>query len=336
MRKTRAYLLAALLVLVVTASLALAACGDAKSAAQAGPTTPEGILNQAMTAASPMDNGTGQFDLTIAINGDTAQMPAELKAMFAEPITITGTMTGSQDPLALDLAITASLGGQDLPLGMKMVDGKAYVQLMGVWYETPAELMSAMSTPTTDQKTTVDSMMQMLKTAGIDPMTWLSGLTLVGEDDLDGTKAYHLSGNVDVTKMFTDAMNIAQDEELLNSLSGAMDDAGTAPTLPDAAGMEELQTMQSELAGMFPEFTVDVWITKDGYQLRKGSMSAKMVPPPGEDMQGINDISLKANFSFAPTDSPVKITPPAGAKPASELEEALGLFEGLFSGFMGG
>jgi hypothetical protein len=333
MRKLVIYLTAALLVVAVL-GLAVAGCGDAQNA-KAGPTTPEGILSQAMTAGTPVSNGTGEFDLSLAVNGDAATMPAETAAMLAQPITLTGTFSGSEKPMAVDVSMTASLAGQNVPLGMKMTGGKAWIQFMGTWYEAPAELMTAMSTATTDPKMTRDSLLQVLKTAGIDITTWITGLKVVGEDDLDGTKTYHLSGNIDINKAVTDAMKMSQDKTLQSAIPGmdALGSTGTSPALPTGTEMADIQ---KQIATMFQTFTVDIWITKDGYQVRQAAINAKIVPPAGEDAQGIKDITLKMNFSMAPSDAPVTVTPPTDVRPFSELETALGALSGMFGGVLGG
>lgn len=334
MRKLFIYLTATLLVIAVL-GLAVAGCGDAQSSAKAGATTPEGILNQAMTAGTPISNGTGQFDLSLTVNGDAATMPAEAAAMLAQPITITGTLSGSEDPMAVDVSMTASLAGQNLPLGLKMTGGKAWIQFMGTWYEAPADMMTSMSTATTDAKTTAASLLQVLKTAGVDINTWITGLKIVGEDDLDGTKAYHLSGTIDVSKVMADAMKMSEDKTLQSAIPGmdALGSTGTSLALPTGTEMAQLQ---KQLGSMFQTFTVDIWITKDDYQVRKAAVNAKIVPPAGEDTQGIKDITLAMNFSMAPSDSPVTVTPPASSQPFSELESALGALSGLFGGALGG
>ncbi len=334
MRKLVIYLTAALLVIAVI-GLAVAGCGDAQSAAKAGPTTPEGILSQAMMAGTPISNATGQFDVSLAVNGDPTTMPAETKAMLAQPITLTGTFSGSEKPMACDISMTAALAGQNIPLGLKMTDGKAWIQFMGTWYEAPAQMMTAMSTATTDSSTTSDSLLQILKTAGIDVNTWITGLKLVGEDDLDGTKAYHLSGTVDVNKVVADAMKISQDKSLQSVIPGmdALGSTGTSLALPTGTDMADIQ---KQLGTMFQTFTVDVWITKDDYQVRQAAINATMVPPAGEDAQGIKDVTLKMNFSMAPSDAAVTVTPPVGARPYSELQSALGALSGLFGGMLGG
>jgi hypothetical protein len=334
MRKLVIYFTAALLAVAVL-GLAVAGCGGVQSSPKAGATTPEGIMNQAMTASTSFGNGTGQFDLSIAVNGDAATMPAETAAMLAQPITLTGTFSASEKPMALDISMTAALAGQNLPLGLKMTGGKAWIQFMGTWYEAPAELMTAMPAATTDSKTTNDSLLQVLKTAGIDVNTWITGLKIVGEDDLDGTKAYHLSGSIDMSKVVADALKMSQDKNLQSAIPGmdALGSTGTSLALPTGTDMAELQ---KQLGTMFQTFTVDIWVTKDDYQVRKAAINAKIVPPAGQDAQGIKDITLTMNFSMAPSDAPVTIIPPAGARPYSELETALGALSGMFGGMLGG
>ncbi len=185
---------------------------------------------------------------------------------------------------------------------------------MGTWYEAPADMMTSMSTATTDAKTTASSLLQVLKTAGIDINTWITGLKIVGEDDLDGTKAYHLSGAIDISKVVADAMKMSQDKTLQSAIPGmdALGSTGTSLALPTGTDMAELQ---KQLGSMFQNFTVDVWVTKDDYQVRKVAVNAKIVPPAGEDAQGIKDITLAMNFSMAPSDA-AGDRHPAGQRPA--------------------
>ncbi len=160
-------------------------------------------------------------------------------------------------------------------------------------------------------------------------------MKLVGEDDLDGTKAYHLSGTIDVNKVMADALKMSQDKTLQSALPGmdSLGGTGTSLALPTGTEMADLQ---QQLGAMFRTFTVDVWVTKDDYQVRQVAINATIVPPAGEDPQGIKDITLKMNFSMAPSDAPVTVTPPASAQPYSELGNALGALSGLFGGMLDG
>ncbi len=327
-------LVGALLILALLATVVMAGCGDAVSA-QAGLTTGEDILNQALTSATPISNGTGQFNVSVAVNGDSSKMPAEAKAFLGQPITLSGTVSASDKPLAAEMTMTASFAGQQIPIGLKMVDNKAWVSFMGQWYEAPAEVNTALAGAQSKPQTDPQAMLQAIKAAGVDPVTWITGLKVVGEEDLNGTTTYHLSGSLDINKIISDGLKISQDKNiqgLIPSL-GALGGTNTSTSMPTD---QELQSMQTQLTQMFQNLTLDLWIAKDGYQLRKAELNAKVVPPAGEDAQGINDITLKADFSMTPATAPVTVTPPTDAKPFSDLEQSLGMLQGLFSGALGG
>ena len=134
-------------------------------------------------------------------------------------------------------------------------------------------------------------MLQALTAAGVDPTTWMTDLKVVGEDSIDGTPTYHLSGTIDMNKIMTDVIKLMQDKTIQGMLpsmgSGMMGTTGSSITMPS---QEELQGIESQLGAMFKNLTLDMWVTKDTYQLRQVELNASIVPPAGEDAQGINSI----------------------------------------------
>jgi hypothetical protein len=343
MRKALApILIGTLLIVALLVAVATAGCGTAGESNAATPTTavtPEALLTQAAASMANVQSGTGDFSLTVSVNADQSKLPAEAQAFLGKPITVSGTLAFSEDPQAADATVNASLAGQDMAFGIKAVDDKAWIQFMGQWYELPADMMQQAtgSTGTTSKAPDMAAMMQALTAAGVDPKLWLTGLTIVGEDAIDGTPAYHLAGTVNMNQIMTDAIKLTQDKTIMGMMStlGGGTDGSTASSIP-VPSQQELQQMQTQLSSMFKNVSVDMWIAKDSYQLRKMDMNASIVPPAGEDSQGINSIDLKATASLAPSSTPLTVTPPTGAKPFSELEKDLGGFMNLFSGALGG
>lgn len=334
----RSMFVGALLIAVLMVAVVTAGCGTAtQSSAQAqpAPTTPEAILEQAMASSANVTSGTGDFNVSLSIDADKSKLPPGAEAFLTQPITVSGTLAFSKDPQAAEATVNAAFGGQNIALGVKAVDDKAWLQLMGQWYELPSDMMQAAGgTGTTNQPLDMAGVMQALTAAGIDPTKWLTGLRVAGEDSIDGTPAYHLTGTVDINQIMTDAIAMMQDETIMGmvpSMGSAEGPTGSLP-VPD---QEQLQAVQTQLAAMFKDFTVDMWIAKDTYQFRQMKMHAGIVPPAGEDAQGINGMELDASVSMAPTDAPVTVTPPTGAKPFSDLEKALGGLMGLFGGALG-
>ncbi len=222
-------------------------------------------------------------------------------------------------------------------MGLKAVDDKVWIQFMGQWYEVPADALGGGTTGTTAKEPDTAAMLQALTAAGVDPTTWMTNLTVVGEDSIDGTPTYHLSGTIDMNKIMTDAIKLMQDKTIQGMLpsmgSGMSGTTGDSITMPSP---QDLQGLQSQIGAMFKNMTIDMWITKDTYQLRQAELNASIVPPAGQDAQGINSIDIKATASMAPATAPLTVTPPADAKPFSELEQSLGALQGLFSGALGG
>jgi hypothetical protein len=348
MRRTfTASLIGALIIVLGLVVVFTAGCGawigDAavpKAAGAAGvaaPATAQGILEQAMTSQESLTNGTGEFSLSVNINADKTKLPAGAEALLGQPIALSGTFSGSEQAKAAEASMNITVAGQSIPVAMKMVDDKAWIQFMGQWYEMPVDTAAAGTTGTTEKAMDAAGMMQALATAGVDPTTWLTNLTLVGEETVGGTPAYHLTGTVDMNKIVTDAVKLMSDKNvqgLMGSLgSEMMGTTGTSLQMPSA---QELQTLQSELGQVFQNVTIDMWIAKDTYQLRQAELNASLVPPAGQDAQGINGITLNAKMAVAPATTPVTVTPPTDAKPFSDLQNSLGALEGLFSGALGG
>lgn len=338
MRKiAAAALIGALIVVVGLVGIFATGCGTIiGSAAPPAPTTPQGILDQAIANSGNLTSGTGDFNVSVNIDADAAKLPAGAGAILGQPIALSGTFAFDTPAKAAEINMSISVAGQNIPVALKTTGGKAWIQFMGQWYEAPADMMGAGATGTT-VKPDAAGVLQALEAAGVDPTTWLTNLTLVGEDTIDGTATYHLTGTVDISKIMTDAVKLMQDKNFLGLMgstgSGMM--GGTDTSLP-VPSQQEMQAIQSQIAQMFKNVTLDMWITKDTLQFRQVELNASIVPPAGEDTQGINGITVKATFSVAPATSPLTVTPPADAKPFTELEKALGALESLFSGALGG
>ena len=254
----KATLIGALIVFVVAIAVFAAGCGTATKAASQGapaPTGAEGILAQAVTSSQSLTSGTGEFNMSLAVDGDASKMPASDAALLGQPITMSGTFAFNENPQAVDASLNASIAGQSLAMGIKATGDKAWVQFMGQWYEVPADAMQqAGATATTLSKADTAAIMAAIKAAGVDPATWLTGLKVVGNDTIDGTLTSHLQGTVDFNKVMTDAMKLMQDKTFLGIIGpmtgGMMGSEGstmmggstTSLSMPSA---QELQTVQT-------------------------------------------------------------------------------------------
>jgi hypothetical protein len=366
MRKLLAYsLIGALLGLVLIVAVVTVGCGTAPQSlapAQPAPSTPQAILQQALANTGQVTTGTGDVKVSVTVNADQSKVPAGAQALIGQPITISGTYSFNKNPQQAQADLTASIAGQSIAAGLKAVNGQAWIQLMGQWYETPTAANNANKTTATGaQQPDLAGITQALAAAGVDPTAWLANLQLVGEDTTVGdTATYHLAASVNVSQIASDLAKLVQSGALKSIVPSTQESTeSTAPGATPSVTMpsqQELQQLQSQLPAVFQTLTLDMWITKDTHQFRQVEVKATIVPPAETPQsqststestqalqgmvqgvaQGIKSIAVDATVSLTPASAPVTVTPPTNAKPWSDLGNALQGLTSLFSGFTGG
>jgi hypothetical protein len=304
-------IIAALMIL-----LSAAGCGTAsQSASLAGDETPEGILAASMDAATNISSAQADFDLTVSFNVEESQLPEEAAAFVSEPMTVSGHMAFASEPQAIDLALEASLAGEPMQIALKATGNKAYMGMGDQWYEAPAEMQQTATSMPTDS----EEMQTMLTSLGLDPSTWMKGVTMVGEESLDGADVYHLQATPDLAAMVADMFKLMQSEQfstMMGQATGSTDVSGAAGTMPALDGLEE---MQQQLPEMFKNLKAEVWVDKASLNPVKISFSADIVPPAGEDAAGLNGVSIAMTLSLKEINQPVTVEAPASPKSWDEF-----------------
>ncbi|OFW61641.1 MAG: hypothetical protein A2133_04660 [Actinobacteria bacterium RBG_16_64_13] len=336
MRRSSAIIvLLAILVLLVGA----VGCGDKSTAGPAGDNpTPAELLTAIVSQSANMTSATGSFDVAITIDADTSKMSEEEKAMLGSPIQVSGTFASGNEPLGAEANISMSLAGQTMQVGFKTTGDKTWFALAGQWYETPPDMqfMAGQDVQTEDKSAEI---MQLITDLGVDPLTWMPDLKIAGEETIDGAATYHLTGTPDVVKIIADAIGLMQSKELMalidpsGSMSGMME-SGTMLPRPD-----ELQEMQTQVAEMFKDMALDLWVDKATSLPRKMAVTANITPPPGEDADGLNSIGFTLTILLQNLNQPVTVEAPASALPFTEFEKALQenpALLGPLSGALGG
>ena len=203
------------LVVVLLLAVGTAACGTGEQSSSLSPAdeTPQGILTAAMAAAETITSASGDFEVAISFDVDPSQLPEEAKTLVQDPMTVAGTFAFADDPQAADVTLALTMLGDPTDVGVRMADEGAWLQLGGQWYEGPPE-MTQMLGGASGQEAQTENPQQMVAALGIDPLTWLKDLRLVGEETIDGTVAYHLAGSPDLVKMMADVLGILQNEEV--------------------------------------------------------------------------------------------------------------------------
>ena len=301
------------------------------STGAAGSLSASDILTKAVAANSTMKSGKIAFDANITFDTDAAKLPAEAKALTSQPITISGSIATSDDPVQAQATIKASLAGQNLDLGLQVIDSTAWIQFMGQWYQTPPEVQQSLSSYM-GKKNGQSDINQILSKAGIDPKNWLTQLTLVGEEPVNGVAAYHLTARPDVAKMLTDVFGLVQSADFQKMMGGATS-GSSLPALGASADM--MKQVQDQLQSMIRDSKVDFWVAKDGFTLVKAAVTATLGAPAGQDSEGMNAINLSASMQVSDVNTPLDLQAPASSKSWADFQKAIAadssLLQGLFS-----
>ena len=61
------------------------------------------------------------------------------QALFGQPINITGDFAGQDDPVRADISLGLDLMGFNVTAGVRAIDDNAWLNVLGQWYEVPAE-----------------------------------------------------------------------------------------------------------------------------------------------------------------------------------------------------
>lgn len=342
MRRTSILLiLIAILAVVVGAS----GCGGSSPAAPAaGADTPQQVLSSTLAASGNLASATGNLDVSVTLDMDTSQFPEEMKKLVENPITLSGTFATAGDPqtgepLAVDADLNLGFGGESLNFAFKGSGTSYWVRLNDQWYETPPEMMQDLG-QSDQMQVKADEIMKLISDLGVDPVTWMKDMTLVGEEELDGVKTYHIKGTPDVAKMLTDVIGLMQSQEFMAMVNEAMDSAGGLGLDSIVPSPDELQEAQTTIGEVFKNLVVELWVGKDDSLPRKMALNAQIVPPAGEETQGLNGIGIAATVSFENVNKPVTVQAPDSPLPYADLEKALSenpeQFLGPLSGLLQG
>lgn len=317
MRRRSLFLIIATLLVV---ALAAAGCGTASNVIPAAADdSPEAILAAAVAGAQDLTAAAGSFSVAMMYDFDALEVPEEARAYVEEPMTLAGTFTSGTDPLRADLDLALTMGGETMNVGVKIVGDRGWIRMLDQWYEAPLEPMSG---PTFDQAQ-IAEMIRLTKELGVDPVAWFKDLTLVGEETVEGVATYHLSGAPDLAKVLADVIGLMGSEEFMGLIDPEGAVTGSLEEGMFAISADELQEVQGQIASIFNDVKVDVWIAKDGNTLRKADVATRFTPPEGEDYGGLNAIDLKLGLLITAINQPVPVEPPASALPSEALEKAL-------------
>lgn len=298
-----------LLIAALAAVIVLAGCGGGGDSSS----DPQQVLDNALGGGQSVESGVLDLSLDVESTGD---QPGTLTASVQGPFRSNGSGTLPSLDFGVKAGIDSGATSLDFDGGLTISGDGAYIGFSGQEYQLDDASFKALKASYEASAKQQDSSGSQgsLQQFGVDPASWVTDLTNDGTEDLDGTEVVHVSGGVDVPKMFADLNDIAQQTGQADQINRAALN-GLKDTVTDAS--------------------IDVYAASDDESLRQLDLSVTLADPRG----GSGEVTVKLSVGISDPGSDQEISAPSDATPIADLlrqipggVEALGLGGGASGG----
>jgi hypothetical protein len=248
---------------------------------------------------------SANINLTFSAKVDGASAP-----QLSQPISLklSGPFqsNGRTKLPTLNWQASFSGGGQSASGGLISTGDRAFVSYQGSNYEVPAAQVAQINQQLGSQTTQKKS----LKDYGIDVKSWLTNAQDKGDENVNGADTSHVQADIDVGKMLTDLNKVVQQA------------SAVTPSAPSQITPQQIDQIKQVVKN--PK--MDVYVSKDDDTLRRLNVSIDFSIPEAQraQLQGATGGNLTFSLDLNDVGKPQTVTPPANAKPFSELQSQLG------------
>ena len=311
------------LVMIVLASLAVAACGSASSDS-ANPNT---LLTQTFTGTHKVTSGNLDLTLTIDPSGSSV-LSGPITLSFGGPFQTRGA--GKLPESNFTLSATAL--GQNVALGSISTGTAGYVTFEGSSYRMPQATFQKLESSFAQLTATpgAGSGSTTLGKLGIQPLHWLTNPTVVGTENVGGAQTTHIHAGVDTSALLTDLNTVLEKASSLG-VSGASSLKSGIPAADRAKIASEVKNP-----------SVDIWTGTSDKTIRRLTLTLTL-PVTGKtssELGGLSSADIGLTVQYSDLNQPQTIKAPSTTRPFSEFQSKLSAFvqelEGAAAGALGG
>ena len=282
-------------------ALVLAALAAVLSACGGGEDDAKALLQKAFK--SQIESANVTVDLTAKLEG-VPQLEQPVRVKLGGPYK----SNGPKAVPSLNWDVSVSGGGQTFSAGLISTGDAGFVNFQGTNYQVDDATWQQVEQGAAQGDTTGN---RSFKDFGVDPLSWLKDASEEGDSDVAGVKTKHVTGDIDVEKLFKDLNKVVQ------RAGGQLGQAQTQQLTPEV--IDQIKQVVKD-----PKF--DVYVGEQDNKIRRTSISMDFDVP--EDAQagarGLKGGTLDISVEFAGVGEPQTIEAPANAKPISELAQQLG------------
>ncbi len=308
------------LILVVLASLVLAACGSSNGTSG----SPSTVLSQTFTGTHKVTSGILNLTLTIDPSGSST-LSGPITLSFGGPFQTRGTGKLPES----NFTVSASALGRSVALGILSTGTKGYVTLQGASYQMPQATFQKLESSFAQLASTAGTSQNSgtLGKLGIHPLKWLTHPTTVGTETVGGAQTTHIHAGINVPVLLGD---------LNTFLEKASSASGVSAASQLKSGLSAATRQKIAAAVRNPSF--DVWTGTSDKTIRRLTI-ALTLPVTGSlstQLGGVKSADLGLTMQYANLNQPQTITAPKTVRPYSEFQSKVsGFVQGLESAASG-
>jgi hypothetical protein len=298
------------LILVVLASLILAACGSSNG----GSASPSALLSQTFTGTHKVTSGILNLTLTVDTSGSST-LSGPITLSFGGPFQTRGT---GKLP-ASNFTISANAVGRSVSLGILSTGTSGYVTLQGTSYQMPQATFQKLESSFAQLASSAGAGQgsSTLTKLGIHPLRWLTHPTTVGNDTVGGAQTTHIHAGINVPALLSDLNTFLEKASSTSTVSGASKlKSGLSPAT------------RQKIAAAIRNPSFDVWTGTNDKTIRRLTI-ALTLPVTGSlstQLGGVKSADLGLTMQYSDLNKPQTITAPTTVRPYSEFQSKVAAF----------
>lgn len=305
--------------MMLVASIAVAACGTASGASSSNPNT---LLKQTFSGSHKVTSGKLALSLTIDPAGSNS-LSGPITLSFGGPFQTRGAGKLPES----NFTVSGSALGRSLSLGILSTGTAGYVTLQGTSYQMPQATFQKLESSFAQLGTSGSgSGSSTLSKLGIQPLHWLTNPTVVGNENVGGAQTTHIHAGVNVSVLLSDLSTALQRSSSL----GVSGTSALKSGLPAAT--------RQKIAAAIKHPSVDVWTGTSDHTIRRLTINLTL-PVTGSvssQLGGMTSADISLTMQYSDLNQPQTITAPKTVRPYSEFQAKVGAFVQQLQGAAGG
>jgi predicted small secreted protein len=306
--------------LMLVASVMVAACGTATSGGSGNANT---LLGQTFSGSHKVSSG--KLDLSLTIDpGGSSTLSGPITLSFGGPFQTRGSGKLPES----DFTVSAGALGHSVSLGIISTGTTGYVSLQGTSYQMPQATFQKLESSFAQLASSGGSSSGSgtLSKLGIQPLHWLTNPTIVGTENVGGAQTTHIHAGVNVPALLSDLNTVLQRASSLG-VSGSK-------TLKSGLSAATRQKIAAEVKNP----SVDVWTGTNDHTIRRLAivLTLPVTGKASSELGGMSSADISLTMQYSDLNQPQTITAPTTVQPFTEFQAKVDAFVQELEGAAGG